>query len=466
VAFAVLCASLLLAGSSTRALPAGLTEPDWPKLEAEALDLFARYLRLDTTNPPGREIAAARFFAAICAKEGIEHHVFEPFAGRGTLWARIRGDGSKRPLILLNHTDVVPHSREFWTVDPFSGVEKNEQIYGRGAMDMKSAGIAQFMTFLAIKRSGIAPKRDIIFLATADEEAGGKEGAGWFAEKQAPLLGNAEFLLNEGGDNVTDDQGVVRSIGIGASEKTPVWLRLTAKGPAGHASLPIPGSAVNRLLKALTRLQEYKPPVQLAPVVEAAFRARAEMESEPLSSKYRNIREAIKDKAFLASLEADARIAALLRNTISITMLSGSSKVNVISPSAHADVDTRIVPGENVDRWIAELKRVISDDGIEIEKLLTFEANASPTESELVAAITRFTKRKYPSAKITFPVSLGFTDSHYFRDLGIQSYGFEPFVGSERALGGGYHGNDERIGKQAFVDGVKNLYDVVVEIAR
>jgi acetylornithine deacetylase/succinyl-diaminopimelate desuccinylase-like protein len=463
---AILVIFLSVSGSSPRILSAEPSEPDWAKLQAEALDLFIRYLRIDTTNPPGGEIAAARFFASICAKEGIEHQVFEPFPGRGTLWARVKGDGTRRPLVLLNHTDVVPHSREFWTVDPFAAVEKNEQIYGRGAQDMKPLGIAQFVTLLAIKRSGILLKRDIIFLATADEEAGGGQGAGWFAKNQSPLLGNAEFLLNEGGDNRTDDQGVVKSIGIGPSEKTPVWIRLTAKGPAGHASLPIPGSAVNRLLRALARLQDYKPPIQLAPVVEAAFHARARMEPEPLASKYRDIRESIKDKDFLASLEADPRLSALLRNTISITMLSGSTKVNVISPSAYADVDTRIIPGEKIDRWITELKRVINDDSIEIQKLLTFEANASPTNSELVAAIARFAKKKYPGAAISFPVLLGFTDSHYFRDLGIQSYGFEPFVGPERTLGGGYHGNDERIGKQAFIDGVRNFYDVVMEISR
>ena len=147
-------------------------------------------------------------------------------------------------------------------------------------------------------------------------------------------------------------------------------------------------------------------------------------------------------------------------------MLSGSTKIHVIAPMAHADVDTRIVPGEKADRWINELKRVIKDESIEIEKILAFEANASSTTSDLVKAITRFSKRKYPAATISFPVLLGFTDSHFFRDLGIQSYGFEPFVGSSRELGGGYHGNDERIGKKPFLDGVRNLYEVVLEIAQ
>ncbi|MEP7273543.1 MAG: M20/M25/M40 family metallo-hydrolase [Acidobacteriota bacterium] len=453
------------AQTSTPAL-AAKSEPNWPAIDREAIELFLNYLRIDTTNPPGNEIRAARFFASICAAEGIEHRVFESSPGRGTLWARIPGDGTRRPLVLLNHTDVVPHSREFWSVDAFAAVEKDGFIFGRGAMDMKSLGIAQFLTFLTLKRTGVSLKRDIIFLATADEEAGGREGAGWFARSHAELLGKAEFLLNEGGGNVVDDRGIIKSIGVGPSEKTPVWLRLIAKGVSGHASIPIADSSVNRLLRALDRLLNYTPPIQVTPVVEEAFRARSVFENEPLRSKFSNIREAVKDKDLVALLESDPRTVGLLRNTISITMLEGSNKVNVIPPVAHADIDTRIVPGEKIERWIGELKRVIRDDGIEIETLLAFEANASSTSSEMVRAIAAVAERKHPDATISFPVLLGFTDCHYFRDLGIESYGFTPFLGSPQNLGGGYHGNDERIARVAFLAGVRLYFEVVAEVSR
>ena len=155
---------------------------------------------------------------ASCKREGIEHKVFEPCPGRGTLWARIKGDGSKRPIVLLNHTDVVPHNREFWTEDPFSGVEKNGLIYGRGALDMKSLGMAQFVTLLTLHRSKARLKRDVIFLATAEEESGGQMGAGWFAKHHPELLGNAEFLVNEGGGNSADGSGKVLAIGVGGEE--------------------------------------------------------------------------------------------------------------------------------------------------------------------------------------------------------------------------------------------------------
>jgi len=458
---------LLLLGA---VVSAGLARPannglNWEAIQSEATALLIQYLKLDTTNPPGNEIRAAKFFAAICAREGIEHKVFEPFAGRGTIWARVKGDGSQRPIILLNHTDVVPHNREFWTADAFGGVERNGFIYGRGAMDMKSLGMAQFVTLLTLHRSKAKLKRDVIFLATADEEAGGQLGAGWFAKTHPELLYHAEFLLNEGGGNFADETGKVRSIGVGPSEKTPVWLRLTATGTAGHASVPRPDSAVNRLLRALNQLLDYTPPLQLTPVVSQFFQSVAPLRPASVRDKFANLEEAIKDPIFLKQLEADPSVNVLLRNTISITMLEGSNKVNIIPPAAHADIDTRVVPGEKLDRWINELRSVIKDDRIQIEPILAFDANASPVDTALVQTIAEVAKRRFPEAILTYPVLAGFTDCHFFRELGIHSYGFSPFVASQRNLGGGVHGNDERISKQAFVEGVRFFYEVIAQQA-
>ena len=442
------------------------TSINWDAVQKEATDLFVQYLKIDTTNPPGNEVRAANFFAELCKREGIEHKVFEPFPGRGTLWARLKGDGSRRPVVLLNHTDVVPHNPEFWSVPAFSGQVKDGFIYGRGAQDMKSVGLAQFMVMVALKRAKAPLKRDIIFLATADEEAGGLLGAGWFAKNHPELLGKAEFLFNEGGNNTVDNSGKVLAIGVGPSEKTPAWLRLTATGEPGHGSIPRPNSAVNRLLRALTKLMDYAPPVQLTPAVEQSFKALAPLMPPDLAAKYSNLSEAIKDPAFARLLETDPGAKALTRNTISVTMMTGSNKVNVIPPVATAEIDTRLVPGEKLDRWIAELRGVIKDDSIKIEPVLAFEANASPTDSELVKAVADVVSRRFPGAIISHPVLAGFTDCHYFRELGIHSYGFSPFVASGRELGGGFHGNDERIGKKAFVDGVKFFYEVIERLAK
>ncbi len=442
----------------------------WDAIQAEAHTLLLDYLKLDTTNPPGNEIAAAKFFAAICQREGIEHKVFEPFPGRATFWARLKGDGSQRPVILLNHSDVVPHDRAYWTTEPFKPVEKDGFIYARGAMDMKGLGMAQFVTLLTLHRSVVGAaktklKRDVIFLSTADEEAGGLQGAGWFVKNHPELLGKAEFLVNEGGGNFADETGKVMSIGVGPSEKTPAWLRLTATGAAGHASIPRSDSSVNRLIRALNKLLDYRPPIQLTPAVEQMFKASAPLRPATMRAKFDNLRESLKDPDFLKLIESDPMANALLRNTISITMLAGSNKVNIIPPAATADIDTRVVPGEKLDRWIAELKGVINDDKVKLEPILAFDANASPTDTALVKAVANVTKRNFPDALISYPVQAGFTDCHFFRDLGIHSYGFSPFVSSPRQLGGGVHGNDERIGKQAYLDGVKFFYEVIAELS-
>jgi acetylornithine deacetylase/succinyl-diaminopimelate desuccinylase-like protein len=438
---------------------------DWNTAQKEALDLLLRYLRIDTTNPPGNETRAARFLAAICEHEGIEYKIVGSTEDRGTLWARVRGDGSKRPLVLLNHTDVVPHTREYWSVDPFAGIEKDGFIYGRGAMDMKSLAIVQFEALLTLKRSGARLKRDVIFLATPDEEAGGRVGAGWFAATHPEMLGNAEFLLTEGSNNMVQSGGRVEAIGLGTAEKTPAWLKLTATGEAGHASVPDPDSSVNRLLRALNRLLDYTPPIQITDPVEQAFKSIAPLMQPSLRSKYANLKEGLKDPAFARDFQRNPNARALIRNTISITVLEGSNKTNIIPPVAHADIDTRLVPGERLDKWIAELKNVINDDRIKIEPTLAFEARSSPASSDLRSALERVVKRRYPEAIISLPVLAGFTDSHYFRDIGISSYGFSPFVASPLALGGGFHGNNERIGRQPFMDGVRFMFEVVAEIA-
>jgi acetylornithine deacetylase/succinyl-diaminopimelate desuccinylase-like protein len=439
---------------------------NWDEVQQEALDLFIQYLKIDTTNPPGNEIRAADFFAGICKREGVEYQLFEPFPGRATLWARLRGDGSKRPVILLNHTDVVPHDKEFWTVGAFSGAVKDGFIYGRGSMDMKSLGMAQFVTLLTLKRAQVPLKRDVIFLATADEEAGGLNGAGWFAKNHRELIAGAEFLFNEGGSNVVDANGRVLSIGVGPSEKAPAWLRLTATGESGHGSTPRPNSSVNRLLRALNRLLDYTPPIRLAPVVEQCFKSIAPLAPASQAAKYADIREAIKDPEFLRQLESEPFARAIIRNTISITVLQGSNKINVIPPAAYAEIDTRLTPGEKLDRWIAELRGVIKDDSIKIEPILSFEANASPVDSDLVKTVAAVGKERYPESIVTYPVLAGFTDSHYFRDLGVMSYGFSPFVAPPRELGGGYHGNDEHIGKKAYVEGVRFFYEIVERLAK
>ena len=435
--------------------------------EDMAVDLLREYLQIDTTVPPGNELRAALFYKRLLDAEGIAVQVDEFAPGRANLMAVLAGSGARRPLILMNHMDVVPADAKRWSVPPFSGLLKDGMIHGRGAEDMKTEGILQLLAAIRLHREKVPLDRDVIFLATADEEAGGREGAGWFVKHHRELLGNAEFLITEGGGNNVDADGRVRAIGVGISEKTPAWLRLTATGPPGHASVPRPDSAVNRLLRALNRLLDYTPPLQLTPAVEQSFRSLAPLAPPPLQAGYANLREAIKDPELLRRLEAEPWARALLRNTISVTMLAGSNKINVIPPTASAEIDTRLVPGEKLDRWISELQGVIKDDGVKIEPILAFEANASPPGTELYEAIAAAVKRRYPDAILTLPVLPAFTDSHYFRELGIASYGFSPFLSSPREAGiAGAHGNDERISLQASSAGLHFFHEIIERLAR
>src|SRR5437899_9729111 len=347
------------------ALVAAPTEADWAALGDEATALLSQYLRINTTNPPGNEIVAARWLAQVLRRDGIEARIFEPAPGKANLYARLAGDGSSRPIILLNHMDVVLASPDYWSVDPFSGLTKDGYIWGRGSLDMKGEAIAQLMTMLILKRAHVPLRRDIIFLATSDEEIGAGVGAAWIAEQQAPLVKDAEFLLNEGGLTRADGHGGVEFYGIGTTEKSPFWLDVTAHGTAGHGSRPTPDNPVHRLVRALNRIAAWQTPLTVTPTVERYLHDLATIETDVARRAWlADVRAALKDSAAARALTADLTYNALLRNTISITGLKGSDKTNVIPPVASAALDVRLLPGQNPAAFLADLVRVVGDSAV------------------------------------------------------------------------------------------------------
>jgi acetylornithine deacetylase/succinyl-diaminopimelate desuccinylase-like protein len=441
-------------------------DADWKPLGDEATALLSQYLRINTTNPPGNEIVAARWLAAVLRRDGIEARIFEPAPGKANLYARLAGDGSARPLILLNHMDVVLASREYWTVDPFGGLIKDGAVWGRGALDMKGEAIAQLMTMLILKRAHVPLKRDIIFLATADEEIGAGVGAAWFVDHQADLVKDAEFLLNEGGVTRADGRGAVEFYGIGTTEKSPFWLDVTARGTAGHGSRPTPDNPVHRLIRALNRIAEWRTPLILTPAVERSFRDLATIERDSVARRWlSDIRTALRDSVAVRVITADLTYNALLRNTISITGLKGSDKTNVIPPVATAAIDVRLLPGQDPAAFLADLTRVVGDTAVSLRPQgPNWPATESPIETEMFRAITAVAHARHPNALVTTLMLPGFTDSHYFRRLGIASYGLGPFPltqGDSR----GVHGNDERVSVDALRFGVRFYYDVVTRVA-
>src|SRR5215813_4583324 len=273
---------------------------DWPHYQDMAVDLMQQYLRLDTSNPPGNELQTANFFKRIFDQYGIESQIFEYKPGRANIIARLKGNGSKRPIMLLSHMDVVTAEPASWDVDPFSAVIRNGYIYGRGALDMKNEGLLHLMTMILLKREGPPLARDVIFLATADEEVN-DEGSLWMIANKADLFKNAEYLLTEGGDNLLEN-GEVKIVGVDVAEKAPFWLRLTASGLPGHGSRPVADSATNRLIRAMSRVLDWVVPIKLLPAVEKYFKDIAPLQPEPWRSQFANIRESLKDPAFAKSL--------------------------------------------------------------------------------------------------------------------------------------------------------------------
>ena len=437
--------------------------PEWAAVEKEAGELLSRYVQIDTTNPPGNEIAAAHFWRRALAPEGIAAQVFEPQPGRGIVYARLKGSGEKKALILLHHLDVVPAAKADWSVDPFAGTIKDGYVYGRGAIDCKGVAVVQFMALALLRRAGVPLKRDIIFLGTADEEAGGRLGAGWFVEQHPGLIADAEFLLTEGG-NIRVQNGQ-RSYNVDVAEKAPCWVQLEAEGPAGHGSVPLRETAVTRLIRALEKIRNHETDVKVVPAVRTYFAALAAREGPAKAERFRDLERALADPEFRKEFTANPLYNALVRNTISPTVLEGSSKTNVIPARARAQLDCRLLPGEDPRQFVAALEKVVGDPAVRFSVLLNFPPLASESETELFRAIRSVAERRDPRALVVPAVLSGFTDAHYFRRKGVVSYGFTGLsLGEEDSRR--VHGTDERLSSASLREGVQVLMDVIGELAR
>ncbi len=457
----LLCA-LLLGGAPVLAqTPA--RPINWDSLAAEAVRNLSAYLAINTTNPPGNELAAARFFQQLLQREGIEAQILDTVEmgpGRANLYARLHSRGTKKAIALVNHLDVVPVMRQFWTVDPFAGLVQDGYVWGRGALDMKGEGMVQLMALIALKRSGIALNRDIVFIGNADEEVGGG-GADVFTQRHADLLRDVEFLMTEGGDNLVED-GRLTYYGVGVAEKRAFWQRITVHGTPSHGSRPTKQNPVPRLVDALARLGHYATELHVTPGVAKYFRDIAPQYAAPQRAWLADVAAALADSTARAWITDNVYWNAILRNTISLTVITGSNKTNVIPAEASAEVDIRILPDQDTAVVRAELLRVVGDTAVHWQTMNPPKPPLdSPIESDLFRAIVRAAGERDPGARVTTPMLTGATDRPFYRALGIVTYGFDPFKVEKADAQRGVHGNDERVSVANVGFGVRYLYDVL-----
>jgi acetylornithine deacetylase/succinyl-diaminopimelate desuccinylase-like protein len=436
---------------------------DWTALQGEAVEVLRQYLRIDTSNPPGNELETARFLKGILEREGIEATILDTAdlgRGRANLYARLKGNGSKRAIALVQHMDVVPVAPAYWSVPAFSGEIRNGYIYGRGALDMKGEGVAHLMALIALKRSGVPLTRDIVFVANADEELGSTGGL-VFVQKHADLLKDVEYLFTEGGANVFRN-GKLEYYSVGVAEKRTFWQKLTVKGTPSHGSRPTRANPVPRLVAALDRIAKYETPLHVTPGVEKFFHDISRNYSGRQAAWLLDVKTALADRDARAWILSDVYWNAILRNTISLTGLAGSNKTNVIPAEASAEIDIRLLPDQSPDSMLATLERIVADTAVRFQTLLApktpFE---SPVNTELFRAVERAAKERDPTVFVTSSMMTGATDRPSYRKLGIIAYGLAPFRVEAADEQRGVHGNDERLSVENVGFGVRFLYDIL-----
>ncbi len=442
------------------------TSTDWAALGEEAVGHLKTLLRIPTVNPPGNEGPAVEYVARVLSEHGIEHVVVESDAGRPNVVGRLRGSGAKRPFLLNAHLDVVPVDRAKWTRDPFAAEEADGCIWGRGAIDMKNRAAMSLATLVHLKRSGARLERDVIFAAVADEEAGSRHGALFLVERH-PELVRAEYVLGEGGGH-TIHMGKARFCPIQVSEKGICWFSLAAHGEPGHGSMPHPENAVVKLARAVAALGDIRLPPHVTPVVEEFLRTLAAGSPFPQSKVLPlllNPRLAGHLLSVLGRVDPGKAkgLNAMLRNTVSPTMLEAGAKVNVIPSVATAQLDGRVIPGQTIEQFLDEVRRVVGPD-LEITVHEQHEGVTFPQDTELFAALQAAIARHDPGA-ITVPYMVpGFTDAFAYARLGAICYGFAPVrLPADLDFASLFHGHDERIPRDGFVWGTRVLAEVVAD---
>lgn len=440
---------------------------DWERVGEESLGHLSDLIRIDTSNPPGNETEVAEYLREKLSDDGIESQTFALEPERANLVARIKGNGSKRPILLMGHTDVVGVQADNWDEDPFGGMRKDGYVYGRGTLDDKDNVAAGLMILLLLKRHGVELDRDIIFLAESGEEGTPEVGINYMVEHHWATI-DAEYCLAEGGQGVLED-GQVSRFGIQTTEKMPRRATLVARGTPGHGSVPVVDNAVAILANAVAKAGAWQTDVRLNATTRAYFRRLANISEGEDVFRYNHVEDPEETYAiqqhFLATFPYHNSI---LRTSVVPTVVDAGFRKNVIPSEASAILDIRMLPDEDVAGFYDKLADVIDDPRIEIvpEKIYRPAAPPSAIDNEMFQVLERVAKQRYPGTTVLPTMATGATDMAQVRAKGMEAYGIGPArTVEEMNSGRGAHGDNERIAEDAYIELVKYMWAVVIEIA-
>jgi acetylornithine deacetylase/succinyl-diaminopimelate desuccinylase-like protein len=438
--------------------------PDFRASRDEAVRNLQAMIRIDTSNPPGNETKLAEFLKTLLDREGIASEIVAVEPTRGNLIARIKGNGRKKPLLLMGHSDTVGVQKEQWTVDAFTGLLRDGYVYGRGALDDKGGIAAMLQVFLLLHRQKVPLDRDVIFLAEAGEEAGGGVGIDFLIEKHWPKI-ESEFALNEGAE-ILEKGGKVQYVGVATSEKLVRTMKLVARGTSGHGSMPRLDNAIVHLAAAVAKLGNYQPRLRLNETTRTFFSRLATISPPEEAFLYTHLEDPAVGNLVQETLRrTNVYYNSMLRSSISPNIIQGGFRFNVIPAEAEATLDVRLLPDENVEAFMSELRRVIDDPAVELSLAQSFWPGTppSPLDSDMFRALEKAQATVFPGV-VTLPVMLtGATDSASLRAKGVPSYGIGPVVTEEDGMR--MHGNDERLSVEGLGRFVEFLYRAVVEVA-
>ena len=443
---------------------ASAAPPDFKAALQETIDILSGFIKVDTSNPPGNETKGAAYLKTFFDREGIPSEILELEPGRGNIVARLKGNGSKKPLLLMGHIDVVGVEREKWTVDPFAAIIKDGYIYGRGAADDKGMTSVCLEIILLLHRLKVPLDRDVIFLAESGEESSTHVGIDFMVKQHWDKIA-CEFALNEGG-RIFQKSNRVQYVGISTTEKVPRPILLSARGTSGHGSQPRPDNAIVHLASAVAKFASWQPPMRLNETTRAFFQRLATISPPEEAFLYLHLEDPVLGPLVQEKLRTTSIMYnAMLRTTISPNIIKGGFRQNVIPGDALATLDVRALPDEDMTNLVQTLRELINDPAVEVVPAGTGRPATPPSrfDTEMFAALERAQKTVFPEA-ITLPIMLtGATDSAQLRAKGVQCYGLGSVVTEGETTR--VHGNDERLSIAGLGRFLEFLYLAVTDIA-